>query len=88
MGTTTTRKQFVREILDEGDSYPYTSKYQLGGISVNSTGSVDVSITVSTKAGDIVIPIPAGEVYDGDFDNFTTVNVTAGDTYIIELRSI
>ncbi|MGD8305156.1 MAG: hypothetical protein PVF17_00750 [Ignavibacteria bacterium] len=89
MGSKTTiRKEYTKKILSEIDSFPYTSPYMLEGISVNSTGSVAISITLNTKPDSITIPIPAGETYEGDFSEFNIINVTSGDTFYIELRGV
>ena len=82
----TIRKSPVFAILDETDTYPYSLSRKCNGIAVNSTGSVDVVIDLNTDNA-LTITIPAGETYEADFQDFDEIDVTAGDTYFIEVRA-
>jgi hypothetical protein len=82
-------KKPVLTILTESDSYPYTPTEDLSGISIVNDGNDTVTVVVNDGLRDITIKCTTtGRNYDGDFRAIKSINVTAGTTYQIELRSV
>ncbi len=82
-------RQPVYNILTESDSYPYTPPVQLSGLSIVNDGSDTITVEVYDGTNTITINVTAnGRSYDADFRAIKTIDVTAGTTFQIELRSV
>jgi len=78
----------VYVVLNEGSSYPYTPAVPISDISVVNDHAT-VAVTVEVVAGGVTHTINCTQYnrsYEATFKDFTSINVTAGTTYQIELR--
>ena len=79
----------VYDVLNQADSYPYTPDAQLTGIAIVNDGNDTVTVVIDNGDRDITINCTVNSrVYSADFDAIKTIDVTAGTTFQIELRSM
>ena len=71
----------VLKILDDSDTYPYTIGTTCTGMACINRGGTDVVVSV----GEVDVTIAPAEAYSGEFNPFTSVDVTGSD-FNLELR--
>ena len=80
----------VYVVLNQASTFPYTPAVSISDISIVNDHAT-ATVTAVIVAGGVSHTINCTQYnrsYEGTFKDFTSINITAGTTYQVELRGI